>query len=119
MHPHDQNVLVVRAIENHHLAVAWRVAVRTPEKVVGHFLLGRLLEWKNECPLRIEAGEEMPDGAVLSGGVETLQHDEQRLPGVGIEQILQPLHARDLLGCLVGGRLVRFDPSRKSRVDFA
>ena len=48
-------------------------------------------EWKNERPLRIEAGEEMPDGAVLSGGVETLQHDEQRVslfqrfPTFGIE----------------------------------
>src|SRR5580704_19512785 len=105
MHAHNQNVLIVRPIKNHHLAAPWRNLVRTPEEVVGELLLGRLLELKDESPLRVESRKEMANGAILSGRIEALQHNKQRLTGVRIKQILQPRHTLDLLRRVLDSRL--------------
>src|SRR5947209_2530331 len=38
----------------------------------------------------------MPNDAVLAGGVERLQHDEQGLAAVRVKQVLQLVHAFDM-----------------------
>jgi hypothetical protein len=47
----------------------------------------------------------VPDRAVLPGGVERLQHHQQGLTAVRIEQVLQLLHALEML-CNLGGGLL-------------
>src|SRR5579862_1263433 len=105
MHAHDQNVLIVRPVENHYLAVSRRNLMRAPEEIMGELLLGGLLELKDGSPLRIESRKEMTNGAILSGRVEALQHNQQRLAGIRIKQILQLRHTRDLLRSIVDGCL--------------
>ena len=55
----------------------------------------------------------------LPAGVQALQHDQQRLAGVGVEQILQLTDARDVLGGLRGRSRVDFVLTAIGRVDLA
>ena len=92
--------------------------MRAPEKVVGVFDRGGLLERGHRRSLRIQAGEQMPDHAVLAGGVERLKHDEQRLASVGVEEVLQCVYALDMLGDFRRARLMRLEVAGERRVDF-
>src|SRR5262249_5571314 len=96
----------MRPIEDHHFAFGRRAQVRAPEKVVRGFLFARLLESEDEGPLRIHPAEHMPDGAVLAGRIERLQHHEKGLAAVRVKQVLQLVHALGVLLDL-GERLLR------------
>jgi hypothetical protein len=39
--------------------------------------------------LRIHSRHDMPDSSVLTAGIQRLQHDQQSIPFVGIEQVLE------------------------------
>ena len=69
-----------------------------PEEVVGELLLARLLEAEHRRALRIHAAEDVTHHAVLAGGIERLEHHEQGFVAVGIEQVLELLHALQMLG---------------------
>ena len=45
----------------------------------------------------------MLNGAVLAAGVDALQHDEERAPPFGVEEILENAEALQVLGELRGG----------------
>jgi hypothetical protein len=47
-------------------------------------------------PLRIHPGENVPNSTVLPAGIERLQDDEERSTSIGVEQVLQLLHALDV-----------------------
>jgi hypothetical protein len=96
VHPHDEDVFVMRAVEDDDLALGRRPLMRAPEKVVRRFLGARLLETEHRRALRIHAAEQVADDAILAGRVERLQDDQQRLVAVGVEQGLQLGHARDV-----------------------
>ena len=87
----------MRSIEDHHLAFAWRTQVGAPEEIVRGLLFARLLEAEDRCPFRVHAAEHVPNDAVLAGGVERLQHDKKRLVAVRVKQVLQLVHAFDVL----------------------
>jgi hypothetical protein len=72
--PHDEHVLIVRAIEDGELAEARRVAVHPPEEVVLALLGGRHAEGHDVHAARIEAAHHVLDRAVLARGVPALQH---------------------------------------------
>ena len=82
------------------------MGVHAPEEVVGELGLGRLLEAGDGGALRVHRGHHVPDGAVLAGGVDALEHDEQRVLLLGVEPVLQLGQARDLLGELGLGALL-------------
>ena len=63
--------------------------VDAPEEVVASFERGGDFELSDVAALRIDAGEDVADGAVLAGGVHALQDDEQRLGLAGVEDLLQ------------------------------
>ncbi len=65
----------------------------SPKEIVSGFLFARLLESKDECPLRIHSTKNMANNAVLTGGVECLQNHEEGLAPVRVEQVLQLVHA--------------------------
>jgi hypothetical protein len=47
--------------------------------------------------LRVEAGHDVADDAVLAGGVHPLQHDQQRPAPICIEALLQPGETGDVV----------------------
>ena len=52
------------------------------------FLGGRFLETEDLAALRVHAGHDVADGAVLAGGVHRLEDDEHRVGVAGVEQFL-------------------------------
>jgi len=60
-----------------------------PEEVVAGFEGGGHFEGRDIAALRIDAGEDVADGAILAGGVHALEDDEQGLGLAGVEDVLQ------------------------------
>ena len=65
-----------------------RPAGGAPEKIVLQILGAGLFEAENLAALRIDAGHDVLDGAVLAGGVHRLKNQQQRITVVGVEQAL-------------------------------
>ena len=75
-HPHGDDVLVVGAVEDADLAAGREHGVDAPEVVVRELGRGRRLERGDRAALRVDALEDAPDDAVLAGGVEPLEHEQ-------------------------------------------
>ena len=56
----------------------------SPEEIVIELLGGRFLETVNLAALRIHAGHDVADGAVLAGGVHGLENEQHRVGIAGI-----------------------------------
>ena len=54
---------------------------RAPEEVVVELFVGRRLEGEDLAALRVDAGHDVLDGAVLAGGVHGLE-DQQHGPAI-------------------------------------
>src|SRR6266478_4540391 len=81
--------------------------MRTPEEIVCRLLLGRHLEGDDLAAARVDAAHDVLHGAVLARGVHALEDDEDRVPALRIEHVLQLCEVRDVLPELgAGGRLV-------------
>ena len=89
VHAGDQHVLVMRAVEHRDLALGRRVRVDAPEEVV-RGLFGRGdLEPLHLAALRVHGADHVPAHAVLAGGVQPLQHDQERVAVVAVHLALQ------------------------------
>ena len=77
---------------------------------MGELLRGRLLEAGDGGALRVHRGHHVPAGAVLAGGVDALQHDQERVLLLGVEPVLQLGQPRDL-----AWRAPPWPPSSSSR----
>ena len=106
VHADDQDVLVVRAVEDGHLAPCGRGPVDPPQEVVGAFLGGRLLEPHHLAPLRVHRAQEVVDRPVLAPRVQRLQTDQERPPPLGVEQLLEFLQPLPVVLGLLGRLLV-------------
>src|SRR5688500_18325039 len=60
-----------------------------PEEVMGEFLSRRRFEAFNATALRVEVLHHMANRSVLSGGIHTLQYNEQRVGSRSEQQLLQ------------------------------
>jgi hypothetical protein len=69
MHANDQHLLVIGTIEDADPPAFGKAARRAPEKIMFQFFGARLFETENLAALRIDPGHDVPDGAVLAGGV--------------------------------------------------
>jgi hypothetical protein len=78
----------VRTVEDGDAAKGGGVRVDAPEEVVGAFLRRRGLERDDAHPLRVDRGEDVLNRSVLAGCVEALQDDQNRMPVVGVKQLL-------------------------------
>jgi hypothetical protein len=106
-HPHRDDVLVVRAVEDADLATHRERRVHAPEVVVRELGRRRRLERHHLAALRVDALEDAPDDTVLPGRIEPLEDEQQRVLALGEEAPLQPLeHEVQLRKPLVGARLV-------------
>src|SRR5262249_30477198 len=118
MHPHHQNILVVRTIKDHDLALARRAQMRTPDKIVSSLLFARLLESKHERSLRVHSAEYVPNDPVLTGGIKSLQHNEKGLAAIRVKQVLQLVQALDVLLNLGQSGLMRLVFARVRGINF-
>src|SRR6516164_5709546 len=96
MHAHNENLLIVGSVEDSDASALWQALGVAPEKVVIEVLRRGLLERENLAALRIYSRHNVLDGAVLSGRVHRLEHEQQRPAILGIEHVLllcEPLGA--------------------------
>src|SRR5260370_41744458 len=70
-----EDVFVVGAVEDADHAARRDLGVHAPKEVVTGFERGGHLEGRDIAALRIDAGEDMADGAVFAGGVPALKED--------------------------------------------
>src|SRR3954447_18563704 len=89
MYPRDQDIFVVRSIENPDRPLWRRDLVTTPEEIMCQILAGWHLERFNLDTLRIDTVEDPTHRSVLAAGVPSLQHDQHALIAGSIEQLLK------------------------------
>ena len=65
-----------------------------PEKIVLQFLGARMFEAEHLAALRIDAGHDVPDGAVLAGGVHRLKNQQHR---IAVGRVVKALQRAQLL----------------------
>jgi len=89
VHPDDQHLLVVRAVEDADAPALRQVARGAPQEVVLQFRLARVLEAEHLAALRIDARHHVLDGAVLAGRIHGLEDQQHGLSVGGVEQLLE------------------------------
>jgi hypothetical protein len=101
VHPHHQDVLIVRTIEDDDLAVLWHLLLDAPEEVMLGLLCGGRFESMDARALRVHGAKHVVDGSVLAGGIQRLQANQQAALVLSVEKILQftqfPVEFFDLL----------------------
>jgi hypothetical protein len=75
MHPNDENLLIVGAIEDGDPPAFGKPVRRAPEKIMFQFLGAWLFEAENVAALRVDPGHDVADSAVLAGGVYPLKNN--------------------------------------------
>ena len=63
--------------------------MHSPQKIVVQLFRCRLLERRYLAALRIHAGKDVADGAVLAAGIQSLKHHQQSVALVGVQHVLQ------------------------------
>ena len=79
--------------------------MRAPEEIVRQLLLARPLERGDGDAERAGLLEDVLDGAVLAGGIDALQHHQQRALAFGVEPVLQLVDGLAVLLALLFGGL--------------
>ena len=110
---HDEDVLVVRPVEDADPAPLGQAPHVPPEEVVVELLGRRLLEAEDLAALGVDPGHDVLDRAVLAGRVHRLEDDQHRVAVVGVEQVLglgqvREVLVEDLPGPLLQGVLAEF-----------
>jgi hypothetical protein len=109
VHAHDQHFLVIGAVEDADAAALGQFAGGAPQEVVLELRGAGVLEAHHMAALRVDAGHDVLDHAVLAGRVHGLEDDQQRVAVVGVEPRLQVAQAPDMaveLAAIVGLRAV-------------
>jgi hypothetical protein len=89
MDPDDEDVLVVRSIEDGDLALAGRSLVHAPEEVVSRLDRCGHLERRDHATHRVERAHHVLDRAVLARRIDPLEDDENPLTSLGPDPILE------------------------------
>ena len=98
MHADDEHLLIIGAIVNADAPTFRQAAGRAPEKVVFQVLGARVFEAKNLAALRVDAGQDVLDGAILAGGVHRLKNQQNGVLVLGVEQTLLPAQGPGMFG---------------------
>ena len=88
MHAHHERLLVVAAVEDADVAAVGQHLHAAPEIVVVEILGGGRLEGDDLAALRVDAGHDVLDGAVLAGGVHGLEDEQHRPLVLRVELVL-------------------------------
>src|SRR5271170_2087427 len=87
VHPRNQHVFIMGAVENYHLAVSGSLTMNAPEEIVSQLLRGRLLEADYRTSLRVHPIDHVTADAVLAGGVDSLEHDQYGSLMLGVQLV--------------------------------
>jgi hypothetical protein len=88
------------------ISLARHLRMHAPQVVARQFLGRGRLETGHAHAQRIEAAEDRPHGAVLAAGIHALQHDQQLVLVLGVEDVLHGVELGGQLGkMLVVGSL--------------
>ena len=79
----------MRTVKDPDIALGWNGLVDAPQIIARQLLGGRRLERSHVAALRIHSRHDVPDGPVFTRRVQPLQDDQQRIPFVGVQQMLQ------------------------------
>ena len=85
----NQNVLVVRSVEDNDLPGPGQLTLDAPEEVVTPLVGGGCLERDDPHALWVEAAERIPYRAVLSTRIHSLKHDQHRSLALRVEAFLE------------------------------
>jgi hypothetical protein len=108
MYASDEHLLVIGTIEDADLPSFRQPAGSAPKKIVLPFFGARLLETEHLASFRIDTGQDVPDRAVLAGGIHALKNEEQRILAGGIEKLLQRAQLNNVFFQQLSIRLTRF-----------
>ena len=86
---HDERFLVVAAIEDPNAPALRHIPHATPQEIVIEFFRRWRLEGIHLAALRVEAGHDVLDGAVLPAGIHGLKDQQHRPAVLRVEHILQ------------------------------
>ena len=89
MHPHNQRLLVVAAVENPDASAFRQVLLAAPEIIMVELLTARSFEGSDLATLRIDARHHMLDRAVFSCRIHRLKHQKHRPAVLGVKFVLQ------------------------------
>ena len=81
----DEDVFIVRPIEDDDLASPRRMLMCTPQEVVRGLFAGRHLEAVHARPLRVHCAEDVIDRSVFARAVEPLEADEERTSVLSVQ----------------------------------
>ena len=115
--PRHQHVLVVRTVEYRDFPAAGGVRMDAPEEVMSKLGGGRLLEARDAHALRVDRPEHVLDRAVLAGRVHRLQHDQDRVLVLGVEESLLVGELLEIMLGLLLGCVFRFVLARIGRIE--
>jgi hypothetical protein len=87
--PHNQHVLVVRAIEDDYFPSCGHSWVYPPQEVVCQLFGGGLSKGGHSAALGIHRTQKVIDRSILAAGVHCLQTDQQRTAALRIQQVLK------------------------------
>ena len=85
---HHEHFLVVRSIEDPDGTARRQPPHRPPEEIMAELLRRRSLEGADLDGLRVDSAHDVFDGAVLAGGVEALQNDQEGVRLLRMQAIL-------------------------------
>ena len=105
MHPDNQNLLVIRTIEDADAPALRKFSRGVPEEIVVQIFGTGMFEADHLTALRIDAGHDVLNHAVLACRVHCLEDQQQR---PGIRSIKQALPFAELLDMIRQGGLVLF-----------
>ena len=94
MHPNDQHLLVVGAVEDADLAAFRQTTGGAPQEIMLQFRGARVFEAEHLAALRIDPRHHVPDGAVLAGSVHRLKDQQQR---IAVGRVVKTLQRAQLL----------------------
>src|SRR4029453_8506587 len=89
VHSHDEDLLVVRTVEDPDAAALGKELHAAPQVVVVEILRGRRLEGVHLAALRIDSGHHVLDRAILAGGVHRLKGEEDGPAVLRVEPVLE------------------------------
>jgi hypothetical protein len=90
--PNDQNIFVLRAIEDSDFTLCGSLSFNAPQKIVSEFLLSRLFEVGYMAAIGIHRADDVLDDSIFAAGIEGLKDDQQRALAFGKEALLEIIH---------------------------
>ena len=97
MNANHEHFLIVGSVEDPDAAPRGEPHRRAPEIIVLEFLGGRLLEGMDVCAFRADPGHHVFDDVIFPSPIHTLEHQQQGVAVLGVQELLQRLESLEAL----------------------